>query len=389
MIKVAAITLSRSDYASVKPVALAMHDDPDINLCLIAGGSHSLKRFGHTIDDIKADGLEVAHRIDFLNEGDDSDADLAKAYARAVQGFVDVFTKDTPDIVFILGDRWEMMAAATAANMLRLPIAHHSGGDLTQGSGDNQTRYVLSTLSHLHFTALSEHKARLQEIGEEPWRVHVSGEPALTMLTDYAAQVDDIYGALGIPAVQPFALATFHPTTFDDVPPDEQIDLFIKALDLIDHTIVLTAPNPDANSGSFYQRLKAYADAHENVFMFEALGAAKYYAAMDKAAFMIGNSSSGIWEAPSFGLPVINIGRRQDDRTRAANVIDTGFDTDDIAAALKKAKDPTFIKIRDNPYVQANTVQIIVDTIKAQINNPQLLAKRFVDPLPVSKKVLS
>ncbi len=379
------VTLSRSDYASVRPVALAAERGSYFDVKLIAGGSHLLERFGKTIEGIQEDGFSSLEVADFLREEDDSDADIAASYARAVEVFVKIFSADPPDCVFILGDRWEMMAVASAASMLRIPIAHHSGGDITQGSSDNQTRYVLSELAHLHFTALEDHRLRLIKRGEEEWRVTVTGEPALTELKNIAQDAPDVRSALGLGGDEDFVLATFHPTSYDSSAPEEQIAGFIKVLDLIENTIVLTAPNPDPGSGSFFEVLRSYANAHPRVHLFESLGK-NYYAAMAAAKFMIGNSSSGLWEAPSFGLPVVNIGPRQDGRERGGNVIDAPLDIDEIGKAIAKASDPAFRKSLQggtNPYVMDNTIERILSVLKQDKPKAELLAKKLVDPLKV------
>lgn len=380
MRKVAIISLSRSDYASVKPVALAAQNDSTLDVMFIAGGSHCLKRYGNTMGSIKDDGIRITHRVDFLDEKSDTVSDLATAQAKAVDVFTKVFIKDRPDIVFILGDRWEMAAVAIVASALRIPICHHSGGDITQGSADNQTRYVLSTLSHLHCVALDQHKKRLLKMGEEDWRVTVTGEPALTMLTDGQGEFDQ---------QEPFVLATFHPTSYDDVSFENQIEFFINVLDLIEGKIILTAPNPDQNSGEFYKRLKQFSETKPNIKLVESLGA-QYYAAMGKADMMIGNSSSGLWEAPSFALPVINIGKRQEDRIRGSNVIGIGYDIDEAKDAIKRAKSSDFLNsLRDceNPYVKDNTIDLILGQLKTPVSTEKLLAKHFIDPIGESHDV--
>lgn len=374
MRKVAIISLSRSDYASVKPVALAVQNDDDLDMMFVAGGSHCLNRFGNTIKSIKDDGIQITHSVDFLDEDSDTVSDLAMAQAKAVDAFTKIFVKDRPDIVFILGDRWEMAAVAIVASALRIPICHHSGGDITQGSADNQTRYVLSTLSHLHCVALDQHKKRLLKMGEEDWRVTVTGEPALTMIKDAVNEFDQ---------QEPFVLATFHPTSYDDVSFENQIEFFISVLDLIESTIILTAPNPDQNSGAFYKRMKQYAVNRSNIRLVESLGA-QYYAAMSKADFMIGNSSSGLWEAPSFDLPVINIGKRQQDRIRGNNVIDIGYHMSEAKDAIKRAQNPDFlvaIKGCANPYVKDSTIDLVLGQLKTPLPPEKLLAKHFIDPI--------
>ncbi len=357
--------------------------DTDIDTNIIAGGSHMLARYGNSIAQIKKDGLPIHDIADYLRERDDSPKELAAAYARAATECVRILSEGNPDYVFILGDRWEMLPVAGAASMLHIPIIHHSGGDITQGSADNQTRYALSCLAHLHLTALPEHSKRLLAIGEEEWRVITTGEPALTELATYASAVPDIRHTLGLKPDTPFVLATFHPTSFDAVPAGKQIDIFLAALDGITDSIILTAPNPDEASKIFFDKLKAYAEKHLHVHLFENLGAEKYYAAMSTAKYMIGNSSSGLWEAPSFKLPVVNIGLRQQGRVHGDNVIHAQLELVAIKDAIQKVSSAAF---RDalsgnNPYVQSNTLALIMDTLKKPHDKAKLLAKRFVDPL--------
>ncbi len=378
------VTLSRSDYASLRPVVRAAMADSEIETKLIAGGSHMLARYGITIEQIKKDGLAIHATAEFLSEKDDSPEQLAAAYARAVSIFVELFTADQPDYVFVLGDRWEMLAVATAASMLQIPIVHHSGGDITQGSSDNQTRYALSCLSHLHLVALEDHRRRLLAMGEEAWRVMTVGEPALTELPTYAALAGDIYEELGLQKGEPCVLATFHPTSFDTLSTEAQIDGFLEVLDTISEPIILTAPNPDAESEIFLRKLTEYADKHAHVQLHESLGAVRYYAAMKHAKYMIGNSSSGLWEAPSFGLPVINIGPRQQGRAHGANVVNVPLVVKDVTAAIRQVSQPAFLeKLVDNtnPYVRADTLELILDALKKPHDKKALLAKKLMDPL--------
>jgi len=376
------VTLSRSDYTSLHPVALGALADKDLDAKIIAGGSHCLLQFGHTITQVEKE-FPIYAKAEFLTETDDSPADLAKAYARAVTVFVEIFTQGKPDYVFVVGDRWEMLAVVSAASMLHIPIVHHSGGDITQGSADNQIRYALTCLAHLHLVALPEHRERLLKMGEEDWRVTTTGEPALTALVTYAASVPDIRSKLGLKAAEPFVLATFHPTSFDTLPTEQQVDVFLNALDAVHEAIILTAPNPDAASNVFLQKFKSYAERHPRVHLHHSLGTAVYYAAMNAAKFMIGNSSSGLWEAPSFGLPVINIGSRQQGRVHSDNVLNVPLKLPEIIAAIQRVSDPAFRQnlSNENPYVRSDTLELILNCLKQPYNRDRLLAKRFVDPL--------
>ena len=294
--------------------------------------------------------------------------------------FVEHFNEIKPDIVFILGDRWEMLAPATAASLLKLPIAHHSGGDITQGALDNQIRYALTDLSHLHLVAIQEHADRLIAMGEESERVVTTGEPALSELEEMAQDPSDFFAMTGLSEGQPYVLATFHPTSFDSVSFDDQLDVFTGTLDLIDEKIILTAPNPDPASKTFHDKLKEYASKKENVQIFENLGKKNYYSAMKNATYMVGNSSSGLWEAPSFKLPVLNMGRRQEGRLQAGNVINCPLEIESIKNALEKIKSDDFLKKMagvSNPYGNEKTNQLILDSLK----NMPGTAKVLMDPL--------
>ena len=380
------VTLSRSDYASLRPVALAAMAEPAIDARIVAGGSHCLARYGTTIEQIRRDGLPVHAVANFLDEADDSPTELAGAYGRAVCEFVRIFAQQQPDCVFVIGDRWEMLAVVSAASVMQIPVVHHSGGDITQGSADNQTRYALTMLSHLHLVALPEHRDRLLHMGEEAWRITTTGEPALTALVDYAATVPDIHARLGLAPGEPFVLATFHPTSFDTASPAQQLEIFIQALDAVTGSIILTAPNPDPASEVFLARYKTYVASRPRVRLFESLGVQVYYAAMAQARFMIGNSSSGLWESPSFRLPVVNIGVRQQGRLHGDNVVNTPLEIESITAAIAKVSDPGFRDALqgDNPYVSPHTLTLIIACLKHPHDRAKLLAKRFIDPLTLA-----
>ena len=377
------VTLSRSDYASTRPIVLAAQEESDFEVRMIAGGSHLLKRFGETLEEVQDDFPDLI-LLDFLDEKDDSAQDLARAFARAFECMVSALSSIPIDLVFIVGDRWEMLAVASAASMLRIPIAHHSGGDVTQGSADNQIRYTLSALSHLHFVALEDHRRRLLSMGEEEWRVYVSGEPALLGLKGLSENLTNPRVELGLGDSEPFVLATFHPTSYENSSFEEQIKIFIAALELIDSTVVLTAPNPDQHSGHFFKSLSDYASRRPRVHLFESLGSELYYAAMTEARFMIGNSSSGIWEAPSLGLPVVNIGCRQDGRVRAGNVVDASLCIDEISVAIRQVTGSGFREKLlgiENPYFKDDSIERILSVLREPYTREKLLAKKFVDPL--------
>lgn len=381
------VTLNRSEFGVVRPVWSAAQASAGLEARLVAGGSHLLARFGRTIEAVRAAGAAFGAapdaELDFLRDDDDSDAAIAAAFARAAAVFAERFAKRPPDILFLVGDRWETLAAATAATMARVPIAHHSGGDITQGAADNQNRYAISQLAHLHLTALPEHSERLIAMGEEPWRVRCVGEPSLQHLADRETPPDP-RAELGLPEGAPFVLATFHPSSFDPIPPEEQIACFVEALGLIGSPILLTAPNPDAGGGHFYRVLERFVAETPRARMVESLGERLYDAALAHADFMIGNSSSGIWEAPSYALPVLNLGRRQEGRARGDNVVDAALEPEAIRVGLSAVQGAALREraaAGENPYFAGDCVEKILEALAAPVERDRLLAKLFVDPL--------
>lgn len=376
-------TFSRSDYASMRPIALKAQSDSTISIRVIAGGSHLLKEFGYSLSDIERDFQDVIP-LPFLDEKDDSRSEICAAIALETQRLQAYFAANQPDFAFIVGDRWEMIPVALIASMMRVPLAHHSGGDITQGSEDNQTRYILSTLAHLHFVALEEHKARLEAVGEEPWRVFHTGEPALSGILDHHDCYEEVMADLGADSTTPFILATLHPTSYEDRTYDEQLDIFLEVLGSIQEQIVLTGSNPDPGSVSFNERLKAFSGNHENIYFCENLGSNRYYSLMKRAKYMIGNSSSAIWEAPSFKTPAINIGNRQRGRVRAENVLDCKMSTDSIQDAIDRLESVAFkgaLTGCTNPYYREHGEELILGKLKEFVGSRQLLMKELVDPL--------
>lgn len=384
-ITVAFFSFSRSDYASIKNVIIDCYKTAAIKPIVIAGGSHLHDQFGCTIEDFEEDGIAIDRIIDFLPVNKTDGLDFAMSLSKAIKELSTILYEIKPDFVFLLGDRWELIAPAIVASRLSIPIAHHSGGDITEGSSDNQTRYALTSLSHYHFTALEDHSQRLMAIGEEPWRVVTVGEPALIGLSQKLANQDEFYRCIRLRADEDFVLATFHPTSFEALGFDRQIQIFLEAIKDIDQTLVMTAPNPDEASSRFYSEMVKFCEdgGSKRIFV-ETMGQDLYYTAMANAKYMIGNSSSGLWEAPSFGLPVINIGSRQDGRKRMDNVLDVALDVDEIRNAIDVVQSEEFLLTArqvTNPYVNPNTNELIFDKLLSEVSLENLLAKKFVDPL--------
>jgi UDP-N-acetylglucosamine 2-epimerase (non-hydrolysing) len=376
------VTVARSDYGHLLPLLAALRAAPDVELLVYVAGSHLAPRFGRTADHVEADGWPVVARIDMGIEGDAPGA-IAAATGRGVLGFAAEFDRRRPDLLVVLGDRYEMLSAALAALPFGLPVAHLHGGEVTKGAIDEQIRHALTKLAHLHFAAAEPYAARLRQLGEEPWRVHCFGAPGLDRLHERAALSREALGArLGRPLGRPTLLVTFHPETLapEDVP--RQVEELAAALEKVDGEIVATAPGADTAHGVITRALERLADRRPATRVVAALGDEVYCSLLREADVMVGNSSSGLIEAPTFGLPVVNVGDRQRGRLRAANVLDVPHDREAIAAAIRRALSPEFrrgLAGLVNPYGDGRAAPRIARVLREVNLGARLTRKRFVD----------
>ena len=272
MKKIDFISLSRSDYATLAPIFSHFESENYFENNLIFGGSHCLDRFGNSKDNILNDFPDASASLDFLLESDDAPGEMVEAASRLLVKINFHLERYKPEAVFLVGDRWELLPVAYACFLRRIPILHHSGGDMTQGSMDNQTRYALTNLSSLHFVGIQQHKDRLLKLGEEPWRVHIVGEPALNVALETIVKQDQF----STQKKQDYTLATFHPCLADPLDIPEQTDFFLDCLNTLSGKITITGPNPDAYSKQVYEKIKIFSLKNSNVEFKEHLGA-KYY----------------------------------------------------------------------------------------------------------------
>lgn len=382
MRRIGVVTTSRADYGGVLPIARAIKADPGLELLLFVGGMHLAPEFGLTVKEIEADGLPIADRIEMAPASDSPEA-IAQAMGQGVNGFARSLSRHRPDILVLYGDRYELMAPALVATALNIPIAHVCGGDLTEGAIDNQVRHALTKLSHLHFVVLEEHARRVRQMGEEAWRVFLTGEPALDFLNELKLMSQkELADSLGMELTPPVAIVTFHPEAAGEIPVEKQVDGLLSALDHLPGTLVFTSPGADAGYGHVIDRLRDFVRTHRNSKFFSSLGRQRYYRLMALADVMLGNSSSGIWEAPSFALPVVNVGERQRGRFRVGNVIDVGFDPDAISEAIQQALDPKFrasLREMRNPYGDGHASERIVEELKRVNLDCRLLREHFAE----------
>ncbi len=388
MKRIGVVTTSRADYGSLLPILRAMQSDPEVELLLFVSGMHLSRAFGFTVREIETDGFPITDRVDMLLASDTVQA-VAKSIGIGMMGFADSLAHYRPDVVLIVGDRYELLAVVSVALGLCIPIAHVSGGDVTEGAIDNQVRHAISKMSHLHFVAMQAHADRLMQMGEESWRVFVTGDPALDLL--YQTKLltrKELDESLGINLDPPVLLVTLHPTTLGSVPVAQEIDGLLTALSRITAAIIFTYPNADAQSEIIVKRIQDFTAGRSDARLFFNLGQRKYYSLMAQVDLMVGNSSSGIWEAPSFRLPVVNVGQRQQGRFRAGNVIDVDGDADTIYRAIQRALEPSFrasFRALQNPYGDGQAASRVVEVLRRLTGDSRLLQKRFVD-LPVTRQ---
>lgn len=377
---IGAVTGGRSDYGLLLPVLRAIAQEPELRLALYATGMHLEPRFGDTARQIEADGLAISERIPIDLTSDDP-AGIAHSMSLALAGFGRLFAKQPPDILLVLGDRFEVFAAVAAAVPFNIPIAHIAGGEVTEGAIDDVFRHAISKMSHLHFVAAEPYRERLLQMGEEPWRVQVTGSPGLDQLRTISyldrAQLEKLVGLKLDPAP---LLITLHSETLDYQHSGHHARELLAALARLEQPIVFTAPNADTGAQAIRQEIERFVQRHSNARLLASLGTQAYFSLMKLAAAMAGNSSSGLTEAPSFELPVVDIGDRQKGRLRAGNVVQAKSERSAIEAALQQALSPGFRKgLRDltNPYGDGHAAERIGKALREAPDRKKMLHKRF------------
>ena len=311
---VGVVTGSRSDYGIYLPLLRKIDDDPNLQLHLIATGLHLSPEFGLTQHAIEKDGFEIKERVEMLLSSDTPEG-ISKSIGIGIIGFSQIFSSFRPDILIVLGDRFEMYAAALAAFPFKIPLAHIHGGEVTIGAIDDGLRHSMTKLSHLHFVSCEAYRRRVIQLGEEPWRVIVTGAPSLDNISSIKLlSIDELEEKYGLCLKPAPLLVTFHPVTLEYEQGEWQIKQLLCALDHFEMPIVFTMTNADTGGRVIARRIEEYVSARPSTRIMNNLGTKDYFSLMSVSAAMVGNSSSGIIEAPSFGLPVVNIGSRQDGR---------------------------------------------------------------------------
>jgi UDP-hydrolysing UDP-N-acetyl-D-glucosamine 2-epimerase len=379
---IAVITTGRADYGIYRSLLRRLTAGGDAALKLIAGGMHLRPEYGDTLKEIEDDGFTIDETVDLLGDGDSAHA-VAQAMGRGVAGFAEALARLKPDMAVVLGDRFEMFAAAAAACPLGIPLAHIHGGELSHGSLDDAFRHAITKLSHLHFAACEQYARRIRQMGEEDWRVHVSGAPGLDNLDEISPLAGaELAALIGMELLPAPLLVTYHPATIGGGEGEGEIRALLGALDKSGRPIVITAPNADAGGRALAARLKDFAAGRDHISYVESLGTRGYLGMMAAAAAMLGNSSSGIIEAASLALPAVNVGSRQDGRLRPANVIDARAPKD-IAPALGRALSGDFrdgLSGLENPFRASRPAADIIYQVLVSVPlDAKLTSKEFRD----------
>jgi UDP-hydrolysing UDP-N-acetyl-D-glucosamine 2-epimerase len=383
--KIAVITTSRADYSHLYWPLRDLSAHPLVELKLIVLGSHLSPEFGHTVREIETHGFPIAAKLECLLSSD-SDVGMAKTIGVATLSLADCLGQMRPDILLLIADRYEMLAPASVALALRIPIAHIEGGEISEGAIDDAVRNALTKMSHIHFTSTCEAQRRIIAMDEEEWRVHRAGAPSLDHLRRRTLHTrEELESLLKIKLEKPSILVAYHPVTIARDTLLEAAPLF-EALAALPDQILFCYPNADAGSRDLIARARSFAALRANSHVFINLEALTYWSLLRHVDVFLGNSSSGIMETPSLALPTVNVGLRQQGRERARNIIDAAPDAQAILNALRTVKSSAFresLQGMTNPYGDGSASEKIVQVLTTVSLSQALLMKRHASlPAP-------
>lgn len=378
--RICVVTGSRADYGLLYWVMKEIEKSQNLQLLTIATGAHLLNKFGYTVREILKDGFANVRRIK-IDVADTSAYGIAKSIGSVTGKLAGFFKKNKVDCLVLLGDRFEMLAAAMAALPYNIPIAHIGGGEISEGVIDDNIRHSLTKLSHLHFAITEKCADRIKQMGEEPWRIKVVGSPRLDFIgmVRYKTK-EELSKRHGIRFNNKVGLIVFHPTTLELKDTQKQIDNLLKALESIEIEKVVFYPNLDTNSDVIIDKIEKSAKKNKNIRLFKPLERHDYLSLLNAVDIVIGNSSIGVIEAPSFKLPAVNIGNRQRGRDCVGNIINADYSCRGIVNAIKKGLyDRGFLKNLKkikNPYGDGKASRRIVDILSSiDFDNFQILKK--------------
>jgi GDP/UDP-N,N'-diacetylbacillosamine 2-epimerase (hydrolysing) len=365
--KICVVTGSRADYGLLRPVILGISLELELELQLVVTGMHLSEEFGSTVAEIEADGFVINYKVPTLANSDSPEG-IAKSIANGIEGCASAFAKLEPDLVVVLGDRFEIFAAASAALVLRLPIAHLHGGEVTAGAFDEAFRHSITKMSNLHFVATEEYRKRVIQLGENPKSVFLVGGLGVDVIKNITLlSKEELENSLQIKFRARSLLITFHPVTLENETSELQTRALLLALSkLKDTTLIFTMPNADNGSHIIIKLIQEFVKKNDDAFAFVSLGQQRYLSCVAHVDGVVGNSSSGLTEVPSFRKGTINIGSRQAGRLQASSVINCGPEEGQIRAALEKLYSHDFqssLELTSNPYGECGAGAKIVSAL--------------------------
>ncbi len=380
--KICVITGSRAEFGLLKPLLIKIEEDKDLVLQLIVTGMHMDFTCGLTYREIENDGFFIDEKVE-MNVSADTASGTCKSMGLGIIGLSDAYLRLTPDMVILLGDRYEIFMAAAAAMMHGIPIAHIHGGELTMGAFDDSIRHAVTKMSYLHFTSTEEYRRRVIQLGEEPSRVYNVGALGIEVMRGISVlSPGTLEKMLGISLNKPYILAAFHPVTLEkSAAPEHQIASLLETLDNFpEFSVIFTGSNGDAGGRTINNKVRDYVKTRKDAFFFHSLGSLAYLSLMKYSRILIGNSSSGILEAPFYKIASVNIGDRQMGRVKPDSVIDCRNEKESMISAVREALSYRWEEDKsNNPYENNGTsnriITIVKDTLKKEIN----LKKVFYD----------
>ena len=344
--KLCVVTGSRADYGLLRRVIGGIQSDPDLTLQLVVTGAHLSKDYGSTYEEIKQDGFEIIAEIHTVGDSD-SPAAIAESMGHGLTGFGSVFEKLKPDLLVVLGDRFEILAATAAALVARIPVAHIHGGEVTEGAYDDAIRHSITKMSNLHFVATEKCRKRVIQLGEDPNSVFLVGGLGVDAINNVELFTrEELQVELGMKFLEKSLLITFHPETLGGKDPAAQFNELLYALELLEGTtLIFTMPNADTGGKEIAKLIEQFVNTRVNAHYFKSLGQRKYFSIVAQVDGVIGNSSSGILEVPSFKKGTINIGDRQKGREQALSIIDCEPDRESLRIGIEKLFSQDFRKL--------------------------------------------
>lgn len=374
-------TSTRADYSLIAPVVMALAQSARYKVDYLVSGTHLLNDYGHTIDEIDTAVAPIAATLQTLSSDSHGHVNVPQTLSLTIQETSQLLSQTRPNLLFVAGDRYEVFAAAIAANLTNTPLAHLYGGDISHGAYDDSFRHAITKFAHLHFTTNDSSAKRVIQMGENPNHVHCVGSPALDTLAKFVAIPKEQLGKeLDIHLTDTYYLVSLHPATREELSPAEQAEIILNALSRVSQdrkvSYIFTMPNADDGGMVIASAIKKFCHALPNAHFFHSFSHTHYLSLMKHSSGVIGNSSSGLYEAPSFKIPTLNIGSRQDGRLRASSVIDCPYDTDKVFTHIK-AMEQLDTTNTVNPYGHGDASQKIASILNTYDNFSSLIMKPF------------